>query len=110
MSQTNHERELGMHRQRDFLLLVILAAAAATPALGQTVEPSNLATQGDAAIPNFSGIWGHLSLPGFEPPLSGPGPVVNKSRTRQVVGGDGRPAPDTNGALVSSIYQFVGDY
>jgi hypothetical protein len=54
--------------------------------------------------------WGHLSLPGFEPPLSGPGPVTNKSRTRQVVGGDGRPVPATNGVLVSSIYQFVGDY
>jgi hypothetical protein len=53
---------------------------------------------------------GHLSLPGFEPPLPGPGPVVNKSRTRQVVDGDGRPATATNGALVSSIYQFVGDY
>jgi hypothetical protein len=63
-----------------------------------------------ASIPDFSGIWGHLSLPGFEPPLSGPGPVVNKSRTSQVVGGDGRPVPATNGALVSSIYQFVGDY
>jgi hypothetical protein len=63
-----------------------------------------------ASIPDFSGIWGHLSLPGFEPPVSGPGPVVNKSRTRQVVGGDGRPVPATNGALVSSIYQFVGDY
>jgi hypothetical protein len=103
-----------MHRQRDFLLLVTLAAAAAAPALGQTVAPavgpSNSATQGDAAIPDFSGIWGHLSLPGFEPPLSGPGPVVNKSRTRQVVDGDGRPVPPTNGALVSSIYQFVGDY
>jgi hypothetical protein len=36
--------------------------------------------------------------------------VVNKSRTRQVVDGDGRPATATNGALVSSIYQFVGDY
>jgi len=55
-------------------------------------------------------IWGHLSLPGFEPPLSGPGPALNKSSTRQVVGGDGRPVPNTNGALVSSIYQFVGDY
>jgi hypothetical protein len=94
-----------MHRQRDFLLLVILAAAAATPALGQTVGPSNRTMQGDAAIPDFSGIWGHLSLPGFEPPLSGPGPVTNRSRTSQIVGGDGRPVPATNGALVSSIYR-----
>ena len=99
---------------RDFLLLTTLSAAAAMPAFGQiptpAVAPGDGGLQGAAAIPDFSGIWGHLSLPGFEPPLSGPGPVLNKSRTRQVVGGDGRPVPDTNGALVSSIYQFVGDY
>jgi hypothetical protein len=104
-----------MNEQRqNFLLLVTLAAAATTPALGQAVTPAvgpaGGATQSAASIPDFSGIWGHLSLPGFEPPLSGPGPVVNKSRTRQVVDGDGRPAMATNGALVSSIYQFVGDY
>jgi hypothetical protein len=103
-----------MHRQRNFLVMVTLAAAAATPAWGQTVAPAvgpaGSATQSAVSIPDFSGIWGHLSLPGFEPPASGPGPVVNKSRTRQVVDGDGRPATATNGALVSSIYQFVGDY
>jgi hypothetical protein len=101
-------------QRRDFLLLMTLAAAAATPALGQTpvpaVGPAGNGMQSAASIPDFSGIWGHLSLPGFEPPLSGPGPVVNKSRTRQVVDGDGRLVPATNGALVSSIYQFVGDY
>jgi hypothetical protein len=31
---------LGVHRQRDFLLLVTLLAAAATPAFGQTVAPA----------------------------------------------------------------------
>jgi len=101
-------------QRRDFLLLTTLSAAAAMPAFGQiptpAVAPGDGGLQGAAAIPDFSGIWGHLSLPGFEPPLSGPGPVLNKSRTRQVVGGDGPPVPDTNGALVSSIYQFVGDY
>jgi len=98
---------------RHFLLLMTVAAAAATPALEKALafdQANSSGTQSAASIPDFSGIWGHLSLPGFEPPLSGPGPVLNKSRTRQVVGGDGRPVPDTNGALVSSIYQFVGDY
>src|ERR1700680_4510552 len=61
--------ELGMHRQRDFLLLVTVTAAAAAPALGQTVAPavgpSNSATQGDAAIADFSGIWARVSFPGF---------------------------------------------
>src|ERR1700731_2676954 len=73
-----------MNVQRgDFLLLVTLMAAGATPALGQTAMPAvgaaSSGTQSAAPIPDFSGIWGHPSL-GFEPPLSGPGPVLNKSR------------------------------
>src|SRR5712671_5315866 len=56
----------------DFLLMATLAGAAATPAFGQSAAP--------ASIPDFSGIWTHPSL-GFESPVSGPGPVVNKSRT-----------------------------
>jgi hypothetical protein len=85
-------------QRRDFLLSVTLAAAAATPVLGQavvpTVGPADSGTHGAASIPNFSGIWGHPSL-GFEPPLSGPGPVVNKSRLRT---GE------------SNFDQLVGDY
>jgi hypothetical protein len=85
-------------QRRDFLLLVTLAAAAATPALGQAVVPtvglSNSGKQSAASIPDFSGIWGHPSL-GFEPPLSGPGPVVNKSRL---------PTGESN------FDQLVGDY
>jgi hypothetical protein len=67
-----------MNVQRCFLLMVIVAASAAMPALGQTVGP--------AAVPDFSGIWWHPSLPGFEPPASGPGPVTNRSR--RVMRGD----------------------
>jgi hypothetical protein len=69
------------------------AALFATPALTQ--QPS----QGTGAIPDFSGIWGHPSYPGFEPPASGPGPVVNKSRLK---GGPQKGVSDPN--------QFVGDY
>jgi hypothetical protein len=97
----------------DFLLLVTLVAAAATPALGQTAAPSVGAagggTQSAALIPDFSGIWGHPYLPGFEPPLSGPGPVVNTSRKRQVFGTDGPMAPGTN-VLVTDIDKMVGDF
>jgi hypothetical protein len=86
-------------QRRDFLLLVALAAAAATPALGQTaapaVGPANGATQGVASIPDFSGVWAHPSWPSVEPPPSGPGPVVNKSRLR---------TGESNGN------QLVGDY
>jgi hypothetical protein len=83
---------------RDFLLLVTLAAAAATPAWGQSVAPAvgpaGGGTQSAASIPDFSGIWGHLTWPDVEPPLAGPGPVRNKSLR--------------NG--MSDIYQLVGDY
>jgi hypothetical protein len=86
-------------QRRNFLLLVALAAAAATPALGQTaapaVGPANGAAQGAASIPDFSGVWAHPSWPSVEPPLSGPGPVVNKSRLR---------TGESNGN------QLVGDY
>jgi hypothetical protein len=40
-------------------------------------------TQERGSIPDFSGIWGNPYLYGIEPPLSGPGPVVNKARRRQ---------------------------
>jgi hypothetical protein len=85
-------------RQPKFLLLAAVAIAAATPAVGQTATPAagttGSATQGAASIPDFSGIWWHPSLPGFEPPASGPGPVTNRSRR------DG----------ISDYNQLVGDY
>jgi hypothetical protein len=92
---------------RNILLSVALASAAATPAvtpaLGQAVASAAGATsnetQGAAPIPDFSGIWRHPSLPGFEPPASGPGPVVNKVRRR----GPRQPG-------VSNYDQLVGDY
>jgi hypothetical protein len=71
-----------MNLRRDLLLVVALAAA--TPALGQTA----------ASIPDFSGAWVHAGL-GFGPELSGPGPVRNKSRL---------PSGQSNFNLV------VGDY
>ena len=43
-------------------------------------------TQSAAPIPDFSGIWSHPYLTGFEPPQSGPGPVKNKSRRPDGVG------------------------
>ena len=95
-----------MHRQRNFGLLVMLAVAAATPAFGQTAGPA----AGRAAIPDFSGIWSHPSFPGFEPPASGPGPVVNKSRRPQGADVNGRTLPANNDILVSNPARLVGDY
>jgi hypothetical protein len=57
--------------QRHSILLLAAAAAFVSPVLGQT------------AAPDFSGVWRHPSLPGFEPPRSGPGPVTNTRRRAQ---------------------------
>jgi hypothetical protein len=63
-----------------------------------------------ASLPDFSGVWGNPYLYGIEPPLSGPGPVVNKARRPQTVDVDGRRLPAENAPLVSSAIQLVGDY
>jgi hypothetical protein len=67
-------------------------------------------SRGTASIPDFSGVWGNPYLYGIEPPPSGPGPVVNKSRRRQIVDIDGRRVSPANAPLVSSAIQLVGDY
>jgi hypothetical protein len=41
-------------------------------------------SDGTAPVPDFSGIWAQLALGGFDPPLSGPGPVTNRSRRNGV--------------------------
>ena len=81
-------------KRRDYLLLMILAAAAAMPTWGQTVAPGAGPVDGGASIPDFSGVWWHPSLPGFEPLASGPTSLTNRSRR--------------NG--VSNYDQLVGDY
>jgi hypothetical protein len=73
-------------QRRECLLLTAMAAAVATPALAQT----------QASIPDLSGIWWHQSLPGMEPPASGPGPVTNLMRRKD------------NGA--SDYNQLVGNH
>jgi hypothetical protein len=76
-----------------------LIGMAATPTLGQTETPAAASigsgNQSAASIPDFHGIWGRVSFPGFAPPVTGPGPVINKKRER-------------NGT--SSLYGYVGDY
>jgi len=73
-------------------LLLVMAMAGATIVAFAQVRPA--AAQSAEALKEFSGIWTHPSL-GFELPLSGPGPVVNKSRLK-------------SGA--SNFDQLVGDY
>jgi hypothetical protein len=85
--------------RRNFLFLAAVAATAATPALGQTAAPAvgaaDRSSHSAALIPDFSGVWAHPSWPSVEPPLSGPGPVTNRSRLR---------TGESNGN------QLVGDY
>ena len=80
------------------LSIVILAAPAAA---AETIE-----------APDFSGIWAHLSYPDVGPPVSGPGPVRNRSRVSSQFCGQppctAMAGSSPNG--VSNIYQLIGDY
>jgi hypothetical protein len=60
---------------------------------GIAVIVPGMAAETGSAAPDFSGLWSRPYI-GFEPPLTGPGPIVNRSR---VLG-------------QSNINQFVGDY
>jgi hypothetical protein len=111
--------EVGMRRQRNFLLFIALAAAVVTPALGQSVTtgvgPASGAANGAASIPDFTRVWMHPGFPWFEPPAFGPGPVTNRSRWPQ------QPGDPASGSValpplpagvegVSDYDQLVGDY
>src|ERR1700674_1733574 len=85
---------------------IIAATATLFSSEAFTQEPS----QGTASIPDFSGVWGNPYFYGIEPPPSGPGPVVNRSRRRQALDADGRPLAPAKAPLVSEARQLVGDY
>jgi hypothetical protein len=88
----------------------IIIAATATVIVLSSPAFTQQPNQGAAPIPDFSGIWSHPFVWGFEPPPSGPGPVVNKSRVRQVFDADGRPRPPANAPLVGDPFRLIGDY
>jgi hypothetical protein len=67
-------------------------------------------SQSSASLPDFSGIWGNPYLYGIEPPLSGPGPVVNTARRRQTLDADGRAFTAANAPLVGDNTKLAGDY
>jgi hypothetical protein len=78
-----------MNTQWEFLALLTLVVTVGAPAVGQKA----------ASIPDVSGSWNHAALNGLELPLSGPGPVTNRSRMRT--------GPQ---AGVGDRAQLVGDY
>jgi hypothetical protein len=91
--------ERNMNTQRGtFALTVAIVSVLSTTAWAQAGPPVAAPTASGAprsAIPDFSGVWAHPYLTGFEPPASGPGPVRNRSRR-----------PDG----VANFQQLVGDY
>jgi hypothetical protein len=89
-----------MNTQRGtFALSVAMVSAVSTMIWAQAVPPAvappTAVVASGGAIPDFSGVWAHPYLTGFEPPASGPGPVRNRSRR-----------PDG----VANFQQLVGDY
>src|SRR5262245_61349573 len=72
--------------RRNVMLAVMLMTVAAMPGLGQAAPATS--------IPDFSGLWAHPWLPGYEPLDSGPTSLKNLSRR--------------NG--VSNPVQLVGDF
>jgi hypothetical protein len=84
--------------QRHSPLLAFVVTAGAVLVAGSlrssAHEPAPAPSQKALPVPDFSGVWRHMSLPGLEPPAFGPGPVTNRSRL--------------NGH--SNYNQLVGDY
>jgi hypothetical protein len=66
------------------------------------------------SIPDFSGIWAHLTFPDVEPPLKGAGPVRNLSHVTTEAAQTLAPyngaatSPSPNG--VSNLSELVGDF
>ncbi len=85
---------------------VILAVSASVFSL------TAIAANERTSTPDFSGIWGHLTFPDVEPPLSGPGPVRNLSHVRSGFCGQPPCAEVSGGSAnyVSNLYELVGDY
>jgi hypothetical protein len=80
---------------RAFILFVVVTSGAAMAwAQSATFDVTRNSVQGNAAIPDFSGVWHRWLRPGLGPPASGPGPITNRVRI--------------NG--VSNYNRLVGDY
>src|SRR3984957_19524960 len=93
-----------MNRRLPLFSLVLLVVTAVLPAFGQDAAPPARLAESDArsaaTIPDFSGVWAHPYFPGFEPPPSGPGPIVNKSRLPSGVGNASRFVGDYNSPIL----------
>jgi len=73
-------RQVHPRSERDKSMRTVIIAASAATALFSSPAFTQQPSQGTASIPDFSGVWAHLTFPDVEPPLSGAGPVRNLSR------------------------------
>jgi hypothetical protein len=97
-------------RRRNCIVLATCLVATTLSALGQE-GPVVGPTAAPPSIPDFSGLWVHPFWPGFDPPLSGPGPVVNKSRLPSGVGNSNQLAGDyTNPILKPQAAETIRKY
>ena len=62
-------------RLRTALKAAVVSVVAAVPVFGQAAPTGK-------AAPDFSGIWAHPWLPGFEALASGPTALINLARTK----------------------------
>jgi hypothetical protein len=92
-------------------IMVLLASAAFTAADAANAPSSG----GKVPVPDFSGVWAHLTFPDVEPPLAGAGPVRNLSRVSPEIArtlapynGTATAGASSNG--VSNLAELVGDY
>ena len=101
-------------QEKSIMRTVIIAASAATALFSSpafTQQPS----QRTASIPDFSGVWAHLTFPDVEPPLSGAGPVRNLSRisievARTLNPYNGTVTAGASPSGVSNSSELVGDF
>lgn len=100
-----------MHRRHDLVLLAIWATAtvALVQASAPAAEPASTGSRSSVSVPDLSGLWTKPYL-GWEMPLSGPRPVTNKNRRRQLFDIDGRPWPAATAPLVNTASKLLGDY
>jgi hypothetical protein len=80
--------------RRGTILFLATLAAATAPGFSQAAAPTGSNANSTASIPNFSGVWAHTSITGFEPLASGPTSLRNLSRR----------------GITSDNRQLVGDY
>ena len=91
--------------------VVLLSSAVFAAAHAANAAPSG----GKIPIPDFSGVWAHLTFPDVEPPLAGAGPVRNLSRVspeiaRTLAPYNGSATAGASSNAVSNLAELVGDY